>query len=251
MKNHCSKTQENDFIVPYPADQPDVHGFQILGKETTFVSHFMMMTMVDHQYQVIMEVELGEAQKELYLKDLKEYPNKQHVLANSDTAKMILPDIGSSKITDFPYGMYRGVPVIPSQHAVLLANGHLKIKRLIAFRHFDMGYNGIYTPSYTYYLYGKGNEAHMSHFVSIGPALQHELSLKEVPSFLSPEELERGVLVTFPELFSVKGGKLPQENPLPEGEYQVTVRGKKGLHTINVGKTLWFDIDLINGKEEH
>jgi len=247
---HPVNTQANDWIVPYPPDKPDQHGFLISGHKTIFLNHFMMFGMVDHQYQVILEADLGEAQTELYWRDYIEYPNWVHVLANDpDINKMILPDIVHGYVKSFIYQMYRGFPPnpAPGQPPVLLATAPLTIKRIVAFRHFDLDYNAIYPPMLTYYLYGKGDEAHLSHYVSASPSFQHELNLNRVPEFLSPEELERGVFVSFPNLYMSKDKPLPTENPLPEGAYEVVVRGKTGMYRIDVGTTLWFDTSSING----
>lgn len=233
-------------VYPYPADQPDQHGFVILGKRNIFLAHFMMFPMADHQYQVIMEANIGRDQKSLYLQDYKEYPSRTHTLANNpDVNKMILPSLVHGFVTKFDYQMYRGVPVIPSEHAVLLAEAELKIERMIVFRHFDLDYNAQYPPMQSYYIYGKGDEAFISHYVSKGPNFQHEGVLKEVPDFLSPKELEEGVVVSIPSLPAFNGS-LPETAPLTPGQWDVVMAGKKGIHTIEFEKTIWFDTNLIN-----
>lgn len=249
--------KSSDLVKGYPVDTPDQHGFVILGRDTLFLSHFMMFAMPNHQYQLLLEIEMPENDRQLYMDDSKEYPNKTHTLANiKEVFPMILPDIGkggnpafdnySNVIRSFPFEMYRGIPIVPSDNAVLLTKGELNIKKVIAFRHFDMSDTGTYTPTYTYYLYGKGKEAFLSHFVTISPDFQHELELKEVPECLSQEELEQGVLISFPALYSETGAPLPTSSPITDGQHQVAIRGKKGLHTIDVKRTIHFDTSLIN-----
>ncbi|MBD0404955.1 MULTISPECIES: hypothetical protein [unclassified Flammeovirga] len=250
-------TQSSDLVKGYPVDTPDQHGFVILGEDTLFLSHFMMFAMPNHQYQVILEIEMPENDRQLYVNDLKEYPNRTHTLANiQEIFPMILPDIGKGGnpafdnypyvIHSFPFEMYRGVPIIPEEHAVLLAKSTLTIKKVIAFRHFDMSDTGTYTPNLTYYLFGKGKEAYLCHFVTIGPDFQHEVELAEVPECLTQEELEQGVLISFPALYSYPGQSLPEKSPISDGDHNVIIRGKEGLHTIKVKRTIHFDTTLIN-----
>ena len=204
--------------------------------------------MKDHRYQVILKAKLDEGGLKKYLEERNDPkdPTKLIVLANSEDFLMTLPQLLARQVINMPYDMYTGYP--PSGHATQIYSGELEVEKVVVFRPLDFfSESSVYPPSLSYYLFGSGDEAHMSHYVSKFPNYQHELSLKAAPDSLTQQELEEGQIISIPELFLSPNESLPDDNPVTGQSYEVAIRGKKGLHAIDLGDTWWYATDELNG----
>ncbi len=251
---------------------PDAHGgYVVVGKNSVYYCHIPMFSNPNHQYQIIAELDLGaDVQKHLstfyeknneapyFLANLSQWSKvdaESMVLAdmflnekgeyNQDDKKEIRYDIFYN---NFPW--MDGVDHIISDGQFIKDNKAVTVSKkatlenLIVYHHYTLDDNAMYPPNLTYYLFGKGDEAFISHYVLKGPSFQHIVKLKEAPSGISKQELRNGMMISFPGL-AMSESKYIDKKPLTETSYEVVISGKKGLHKINLEKHLWF----IHSKE--
>lgn len=93
--------------------------------------------------------------------------------------------------------------------------------------------------SLTYILFGKGEEIFLSHYLIQSPEYMHLLLLEEKPNWLSPEQIEVGVLINFPKFNEEDIHRMISvENSM----FQVQYEGKDPLYTIFVKNGLWYSL---------
>lgn len=225
-------------------NSPDQHGFVMAGTETLFLCHLAMFPMQAHMYQVILEVRLPEYAMNQYVIDRKQHWHEAYILGNVEYDLMTLVQIQNGQLKSFIADIFRGMPEDPNKDTPLIHNVRVTIERIVYFRHFD--YNMDYPNSLTYVLFGSGNEAHMTHYMTKEPDFNQVLDLAEAPNWLPPGQLEAGIQVNIP---SLNGHTMFCSNPLTKTSYEVQFYGQEPLHTINVGSSYWFSTDSLNAKD--
>lgn len=175
-------------------DTPNNHGMFMLGEETLFLCHMPMFTTEDHMYQLICEAELDASSWQAYLGDKKTSPAEPFNLVNVDDDKFTLPEIQIGQVASFTVDIYRsysgagdGQPSNP-----IVSSATVTVRRVVVYRHFD---RQIPRPlGLTYYLFGAGDEAFLSHYIAGDPDFQHILRVA-VPSWIDEAQLRASVKV--------------------------------------------------------
>lgn len=231
-------------------DTPNYHGMFMLGEKTLFLSHMPMFTKECHMYQMIIEASLPEDVMSAYVSDRKANPSLVYNLINSEGSPFTLPSVAIGEVTEYPVDIYQdysnegeGGPV----GQPINKNVTLKVERVVVYRHFDFNFN--YPSNLTYILFGKGDEAHLSHYISKDPDFQQLLSLDSAPTWLDQDELQAGITVNF---MGKSSTPVPCQNPLPAGNYEVMYQGQLyNTQNLEIGSdsSFWFSTgNLLNSE---
>ncbi|MBQ4822380.1 hypothetical protein [Aquimarina sp. MMG016] len=251
---------------------PDAHGgYVVVGKNSVYYCHIPMFSNPNHQYQIIAEFDLGEEVQQRLATFYEKNNTAPYFLANLsqwskvEKESMVLAEMFLNEKGEYNNGdkkelrydiFYNNFPWMDGVDHIISDGQFFEgekavteskkavLENLIVFHHYTLDDNAMYPPNLTYYLFGKGDEAFISHYVLKGPSFQHIVKLKEVPAGVSEEELRDGMLISFPELAMSEENYIDKA-PLTEESYDVVIKGKKGLHKINLEKHLWF----IHSKE--
>lgn len=237
-------------------DPPSQHAYVMVGRQTLFLCHLTMVytLMPEHMYEFVLEATLPQKAWDTYLEDMDRHPDATYFLGNSKNDQMTLPQIHIGECSSFTANIWRGIPPAPkSTHHYdtwpwtgkkpLIRDTTVTVKRVVRFRHYNFAQD--YPSSMTYFLFGKGTEAHMYHYQTREPDFDQVVSLQEAPSFLSKSQLQSGVLVNIPTMASTPA---PCSNPLTEKTYHVQYEGISdfGLHEINIDRSVWFSTEITN-----
>ncbi|GAA4277494.1 hypothetical protein [Aquimarina mytili] len=251
---------------------PDAHGgYVVVGKESVYYCHIPMFSNPNHQYQIIAEFDLGEDVQKRLVSFYEKNNEAPYFLANLsqwskvDAESMVLADMFLNEKGEYNQDdkkelrydiFYNNFPWVDGvEHLIndgqfmekekaVTQSKKAVLENLIVFHHYTLDDHAMYPPNLTYYLFGKGDEAFISHYVLKGPSFQHIVKLKEVPAGITPEELQKGMVITFPGMAMSETNYIDKA-PLTEPSYDVVISGKKGLHKIDLEKHLWF----IHSKE--
>jgi hypothetical protein len=222
--------------LPEPPDTPDLHGFVMTGDAQVFLNHLPMFYVENHCYQLILAVTLSPADHAVYVETAAENRGQPMILGNRASSPMTLLQIVAS--ADFPGEAFVGMPGSPPQPFM---TPDVAVGPAVHFAHFDPAAK--YPPTLTYYLYGAGGEAHLSHAIACYPDYQHELTLAGVPAGVTPEDLAAGVTISFPAL------PTPPEpvtaDPLLEDRYEVLLPDGAAT-TIEIAARHYFDATTLN-----
>lgn len=226
-------------------NEPDVHGFVMAGLDTLFVCHLPMFFMKNHRYQLILKISLPDYAMHRYRRERREYPDEVYIFNNVPEDLMTLPQLQNGEITSFIADISRGAPGPDGPNPPFIHNVRATVDRVVYFRPFDENLN--YPTYLSYILFGAGNEAHLSHFMTKYPDFHQVLDLAEVPSWIPPQQLESGVPINLAALPNCPSGKQTYcSNPLTLPSYQVHYEGQEELYDIKIGNCYWFDTAGLN-----
>lgn len=230
--------------APSIINTPDQHGFVMAGFQALYLCHLPMFSMQNHMYQAIFKASIPEPAMQEYVSDRQQHSNEAYILGNVATDLMTIPQLVTGTTVSFIADIFRGLPGDPNKDIPLIHNVRVDIQRTVYFRHFDYSMDH---PRYlTYVLFGTGNEAHMTHFLTKEPDFDHVMDLAEVPDWLPPQQLESGVHVNIVSLLGI----VPYcSNPLTDPIYQVQYEGQESFYTIKTGTSYWFDPTSLNSKD--
>ncbi|MBA9002657.1 hypothetical protein [Thermomonospora cellulosilytica] len=232
------------------ANRPGQHGFFMIGTEALFLCHMPMFTMERHMYQVVLRASLPGEVMEEYRAGRRADPKLAFNLINSGDDPFSLPQLKSGRRTEFRADLFRdndgerGEPVGDP-----FATGiPVTVENVVHFRHFNAD---LPRPHHmTYLLFGAGGQAHLSHYIAQDPDFQHILTLGSVPSWVSPEQLEAGVLLTIRDMPSTP---IPCAPSLPEGECPVLYEGRSDAPAVldmTGAHDVWFSTaNLLNAED--
>lgn len=249
-------------------DPPDQHAFVMTGTRTLFLCHLTMLHMEPHMYQAVLRARLPEYALQRYQADSAAHPDATYFLGNRSDDLMSMPDLATGAREEFLGTIWRGIPDRPvsegwpwAGHDDLIVVDRVvtTIERVVHFRHFDFQLG--YPETLTYFMFGRGDEAHLYHYQVKTPDFDSVVSLTEPPDWLSPRLLEAGVPVNFPGLPNTPagGGPIYCNHPIKPGPHRVQMGGPRpdtedpnepgpitrGF-TIHVGRTLWFNTKVTN-----
>ncbi len=245
------------------ANPPDQHAFVMLGTKTLFLCHLTMFIMEEHRYQLVMRVSLPDYVYREYLHERKTHPVTTYFLGNSEQDLMSVPELQTGVRTGFIGDVFRGIPdPSPADNpeyphykewpwkGVTPAISHIPvtIERIVYYRHFDFNLN--YPNELTYVLFGRGDEAHLTHYQTKEPDFDHVISLAEAPDWLPSQQLEAGVHVNIPGML---GNRASCSNPLTDASYRVQYAGislEKCDSIIKIGFNHWCTTKVVNSKEK-
>jgi hypothetical protein len=151
---------------------PNWHGFIMMGTEKLFSCHLPMYFMPDHSFQVILEIELGDNDIETYLKTRKENPGEPLIIMNN--TEMLLEELVNA-------GSYMAAGYFANENGDPVGNPFIDsttvtVKRKLLFE--SLNPSTEYPENLTYYLYGTNSEFHLSHLLSKAPNFQQELDVE-------------------------------------------------------------------------
>jgi len=206
------------------------------GGEYVFLSHLPMFFVENHCYQAIFSVALQAGDLDDYLSHAAENPGEAMILGNSANRKMTLPEIVAS--ASFPAEAFVGVPGESSKPYM---SPEVNVGPVVRFAHFEAAAERPQTL--TYYLYGAGDEAHLSHAIARYPDFQQELTLAGVPAAVGPDELVAGVPLSIPAL------PTPPEpvtaDPLVDDGYRALLPDGTAT-TFEIAERHYFDATVLN-----
>lgn len=220
-------------------DTPNQHNMFMLGDKTLFVEHMPMFTKEDHMYQLILRVELPEKVMQAYRQVRASHPGKVPNLVNTQHDLLILPSVSSGDLGRFNvdvYADYDGATATPEE--LMFSSVPMTVRQVVRARHFDYSFN--YPGELTYIMFGRDDEAHLSHYLSRNPDFQHLLTLPVIPSWISAEQLRAGVEIN---LVGMPGDQLHCSQPLTATSYTVRFQGWESPNQIlELGSdaTRWF-----------
>lgn len=251
---------------PFPTQSnPMAHAFIVVGNETIFLCHQIMSHMEGHNYEMVLEVELPKDTVEALRKD--RMAGHTHYLANSEEWHR-LAAIKAGHVILFEANIWNsfekhprllppwGTPEAP--RPPWLKAVPVKVKRVVHYRHINENLVG--RTFEEYFLFGKGDEAHLYHSVLRQPDYDHVATLATVPKWLNKAQLEAGVAVSFPRLVW-ESERTSCENPLPDNshhevryfgitEYRHNATGEDPKpvprYEVHVDRTWWYSTRVVN-----
>ncbi len=229
-------------------DAPGVHNFFMFGSKALYVEHMPMFTKEKHMYQVILRVELPDAVMRAYR--ARQGPRRTPWNLLNSTILYTLPQIKAGTLRSFEvdvYEDYSNADAVPAGSP--FATGvPLEVREVVHFRHWDFN---IPRPQYlTYLLFGRGGEAHLSHYIARDPDFQHIVTLKSAPAWLSPDQLAAGVEICLPDVPSVP---VSCSSPLRDKSYRVLFQGRQDARAtldLNGVSSIWYSTgNLLNAND--
>jgi hypothetical protein len=230
-------------------DQPGFHGMFMFGTDTLFLSHMPMFTMERHMYQVVLRATLpADIMKEYQAG--RTNPDTHYNLSNSQSDPYTLPELKSGRRTSFKadlwadYSNAEAQPVDPP----FATEVPVQVERLVHFRHFNADIP--YPEHLTYLLFGRNNEAHLSHYIARDPDYQHIVTLGSVPDWLSADQIEAGVELT---LVNHASQPVPCSAPLATGSEPVRFQGMPDAQLtleLSGATNVWFSTgNMLNATD--
>jgi len=229
-------------------DTPGIHNFFMFGSKTLYVEHMPMFTEEKHMYQVILRVDLPDAV-------MKGYRARQGArrtpwnLVNS-AKEYTLPQIKAGTLTSFQVDVYEDYSNADAEPAgdPFASDVPLTVREVVHFRHFD--FNIPRPQNLTYLLFGRGGEAHLSHYIARDPDFQHIVSLKSAPAWLSPDQLAAGAEIC---LTGVPSQPVACTAPLRQKSYRALFQGRTDAPAtldLNGASSIWFSTgNLLNAND--
>lgn len=256
---------------------PHLHAFSLVGNDNVFGVHMTQYHHEVHKYQLILKLTLPEAALEAYRQVRINNRSDFIVLCNHAQDPFIIPAIPAGEKMTFRANIFQGMPSFPPE---LLEDPHffpwdpeniitpiagdftVTVERVVCFRMFAHHYEQPKVA--TYYLFGEGNEAHMttlqtaslaSHSFepdAFGPDYDHVMNLQSAPDWLESTLLKAGVIVTTPKvrLFDELGNStIPCSSPFQKGEnVDVMYRGMGPVRQVTAGETVLCATGVCNSE---
>lgn len=246
MSHHPPPGGEKDPLDP----EPSQHAFVMLGEQTLFLCHLTMFHMQEHMFQIVLRASLPEDAWTTYLKHRKDHPLETYFLGNNEGDQTTVFSIHTGERTSFIADIFLGIPYKRvyeewpwKGQTPVIGRVPLTIEREVYYRHFD--FNLGYPDTLTYLVFGRGTEAHMTHYQVKEPDFDHILSVAKVPEWMPKAALESGIHVNFPGLRSTD--PVYCGDPFPNKEYQVQYAGQPGTtYPLTVGPSYWQSAKIVN-----
>jgi hypothetical protein len=229
-------------------DAPGIHNFFMFGRKTLYVEHMPMFTEEKHMYQVILRVTLPDAVMRGYR--AHQGPGRTPWnLVNSDQ-EYTLPQIKAGTLRSIlvdVYADYSNADASPVGSA-FASSVPLTVEEVVHFRHFDFN---IPRPGHlTYLLFGRGGEAHLSHYIARDPDFQHIVTLRSAPAWLSPDQLAASAEIC---LTDVPSTPVSCADPLREKSYRALFQGRPDAPAtldLNGSSSVWYSTgNLLNAND--
>ena len=227
------------------------HAWVMLGHETLFICHLPMFHHAEHAYQCVLRVSLSDKALQAYRTLRRQYPRSTFFIANVEGDPMTLPELKIGKRKSFVAEVFRDIPEISAPEyktwpwegqQVAIQDFAVTVEQVVLYRHYDA--NAQPNRTLGYYLFGAGEEAHMTNQQFRAPGFDHVVSLTHAPGWLPEEELAAGVQVSVPGL--AKDYYCECESPLARGQHRVQYFGSGPEQPISVETEHWFSTKIIN-----
>lgn len=193
------------------SDPPSTHGMLVTGQSQVLLSHLPMFHN-PHDYQVLMEVSLGGAEK-IYFDDRAKSSETVYTLVPET---FVLPEMIANP-RPFRASLFRGH--FERGGRQIVAKLTVTIKKVIYFQKLDA--NGERPKNLTYVLFGTGDDAYAAHVISARPDFDHVVSVKLDASTAALLDAKGTVVVE-------AGGT---SKPLANGSVAVSISGVETVLT--------------------
>jgi hypothetical protein len=229
-------------------DPPGIHNFFMFGSKTLYVEHMPMFTVEKHMYQVILRVTLPDAVMRGYR--ARQGPGRKPWNLVNSAREYTLPQVKAGTLTSFLVDVYEDYSNADAEPAgdPFARDVPLTVREVVHFRHFD--FNIPRPQKLTYLLFGRGGEAHISHYIARDPDFQHIMTLKSAPAWLSPDQLAAGAEIC---LADVPSTSAACTSPLREKRYPVLFQGRTDARAaldLNGATSIWFSTgNLLNAND--
>jgi hypothetical protein len=238
--------------APSPAepivDMPGIHNFFMFGRKLLYVEHMPMFTVEKHMYQVILRVDLPDAVMRGYR--ARQGPHRTPWNLVNSAKLYTLPQVKAGTLKSFlvdVYADYSNADAAPVGEP-FAKDVPLTVREVVHFRHWDFNIPRPQHP--TYLLFGRGGEAHISHYIARDPDFQHIMTLKSAPAWLSADQLAAGVQVC---LTDVPSTPVPCASPLRAKSYRVLFQGRPDARAtldLKGASSIWFSTgNLLNAND--
>lgn len=152
------------------ADPASVHGMLIFGQKTTYVSHLPMYHS-PHDYQVILEVDLGKETGNL-TQDMAAHPEEP--VYTIEPKRFVLPDMVKG-LKAFPAKVYRGHF---ERGGVAIFTAMVQPKKIVFFKKLNATENA--PNALSLLLFGNAQEAYVAHRITARPNFDQIASVSGV-----------------------------------------------------------------------
>ncbi|UCB55980.1 MAG: hypothetical protein JSW45_05485 [Thiotrichales bacterium] len=261
------------------------HAFVVVGVQQLFGVHMTQYHCELHKYQIIVKFKIDEDIRQQLAEVRKHAPRDTFVLVNQADdpvdglfGEFSIPELANGTVARFKADIFQGLPPFPKEDAAkphfipwkadyvnpVFADLTVEVERIVQFRPFAHHYR--LPPFATYFLFGKGTEAHMTNLQTaalasspfepavFGPDYDHVMSLLQAPDWLDKPLLEAGIVVTTPkvQLVDADTGEptIPCDNVFAEGEsVEVLYRGMGERFHVMAGPTFLQLTAVCNGPE--
>jgi hypothetical protein len=173
-------------------ERPAIHGMLMVGNHSIYLSHLPMF-MSPHDYQAIVEVDLGPQAQSVYIEDRKSHP-QENIYTFEPEERFILPEMIRNP-RPFLAKIYRGhferggVPIAQSVT--------VNIKKVLEFAQFKP--DAPKAKSLDYILFGNGRELFLAHVITAKPDFDQVLGLDVDDDKLKSEiESQKQVVLEIP-----------------------------------------------------
>jgi hypothetical protein len=152
-------------------ERPAIHGMLMVGGNKIYLCHLPMFKS-PHDYQLIVEADLGQAGNSVYLEDRKSHPLEK-IYTLQPQERFILPDMIQNPRT-FSGKIYRGhferggTPIAESVP--------VSITRVIYFRNFEK--DARKAEALDYILFGSSREQFIAHLITAKPDFDQVLGVE-------------------------------------------------------------------------
>ncbi|HYH46886.1 MAG TPA: hypothetical protein VEG34_14480 [Thermoanaerobaculia bacterium] len=149
-----------------------MHGMLVLGSETLYASHLPMFS-AQHRYQGIWEVSFGEEGDRVYRAERARPENAKLIFTLEPTEDFRLPELTQTR-KSFRANIYRGHFERLGKKRIL-ENVKVTVRRQVHWHPFRNSHER--PEPLTYFLFGKGNELFLAHWISLAPNYDQILSV--------------------------------------------------------------------------
>ncbi|NNA66024.1 hypothetical protein [Pseudomonas gessardii] len=205
------------------ADAPGNHGMFMVGSQTLFLVHMPMFTTEKHRYQIVLQASLPADVMAKYQALRAANPNKPYNLINVDNDTFTLPQLKAGEVTAFKATIFDGYSNDGggTPGPVLFDNVPVTVEAVVIYRPFNLGIERPKQLVYT--LFGRGNEAHLTHYIAQDPDFQEIITLPGPPAPFSAAQLVSTVDLNFT---TVQSLPIVCQSPLKPGVYPTLLEGR-------------------------
>ena len=270
---------------PFIDNMRHQHAFVVVGGQQLFGVHMTQYHCELHKYQIIIKVSIDEEIRQQLAEVRSHAPRDTFVLVNQGYELIVdelfgefsIPELANGTVRKFQGDIYQGLPPFPEEdvetdpHFIpwkskyvnpVFSDVEVTVEHIVLFRPF--AHHTQLPPYGTYFLFGKGEEAHMTNLQTaalvsnalepavFGPDYDHVLSLIGAPAWLDKPLLEAGIIITTPKISLVDPvtgqPTIPCQNVFEEGEsVEVLYRGMGETLRVTAGCTFLQFTGVCNG----
>jgi hypothetical protein len=166
-------------------DRAATHGMVLFGSEKIYASHLPMFHS-PHDYQIILELELTENTRKIYLENKK---NSSETVYTLEPEKFVLPEMIKNP-RPFKANIFRGH--FERGGTQIIENELVTIKKVVYFRKFNPTEKS--PENYQFLIFGNVNEQFAAHYISEKPDFDQIFTIRFTDKKLY-KQLKKGSLL--------------------------------------------------------